>query len=382
MSIAAPAAMNTTLDSLMSALLTAFVRQDDQHAVIGLDPDGYIVGWLAGAERVFGFRAEEMLGRPIATLFLPVDQRRGMPAFELEVARAAGHSEDDRWHLRADGIAIWVTGTVTALRGPDGGLLGYVKLMRDRTDLRTQIETLENRLEGVKERQASLQLVLDTVGHEMRNPLGPLKAALRLIERQTGGAAQGLPMQILRRQIALLERLANDLMDMTRIDSGRLELQLQEFELQALLRDCAAGFGAEAQAKGIVLQALLPDAPIRIVADPQRLQQVFLNLLGNALKFTPRGGSIVLRAVEDSNDALVYVSDDGVGIAPEILPRIFELFSQGGDARAGGLGIGLALARDIVGLHGGNLDARSAGVGKGSEFRVRLPLRQRGDVSA
>lgn len=364
----------------MRALLAAFLEQDPDHVVVGLDPDGLVVGWLGGAERVFGFRADDVIGRPISTIFLPGDQHRGVPAFELAVARSAGRSEDDRWHLRADGTAIWVTGTVTALHDANGGLLGYVKLMRDRTDLRTQIETLENRVEGLRERLGNLRLVLDTLGHEMRNPLAPLKTALHLIERQQGGASLTTPLQIVHRQVALLERLANDLMDVTRLDTGRLELHLEAFELQPLLRDCVAGFVPHADAKGLALRALFPEAPIHIVADPQRVQQVVLNLLGNALKFTGHGGHIVLRAVQEGHHAVVHVGDDGAGIAPELLPRIFELFSQGGTEPSGGLGIGLALARDIAELHGGNLEARSPGIGKGAEFTLRLPLRPRGSL--
>lgn len=375
--------MDATFDDPMGALLTGFIAQDREHAVVGLDPAGTIVGWRAAAERLFGYPAADVLGRSIATIFMPIDQQRGVPRFELEVARVSGRSEDDRWHLRADGSAIWVTGTVTAVRAADDTLLGYVKLMRDRTDLRTQIETLENRAEGLLQREAGLRLMLDTLGHEMRNPLGPLKTAVHLIERQhEAGLPLAASLRIVQRQIALLERLADDLMDITRCDTGRLQLHPEPFELQAMLRDCVGGFGEQAQAKRLMLQLLLPEAPIRIVADPQRLQQVVLNLLGNALKFTSHGGRIVVRAAQEAHHAVVHISDDGAGIAPELLPRIFELFSQGSSAPASGLGIGLALARDIVELHGGNLEARSPGLGKGSEFSVRLPLRPPGEPPA
>lgn len=369
--------MSSPSADTMRELLQAFLAQDRDHAVIGLDPDGVIVGWLGGAEWLFGRSAAEAIGLPVATLFLPDDRRRGVPAFELASARASGRSEDDRWHLRADGSAIWVTGTMTALRGPDGELIGFVKLMRDRTDLRTQIETLENRLEGLMQRQASLRMMLDTLGHELRNPLTPLKTAVRLIERHVrGGLPLVEPLRIVDRQIGLLERLANDLMDMTRSDRGRLDLHLQEVELQPLLRDCVAGFASQAAARGIELLALSPEAPIRLVADAQRIQQVILNLLANAMKFTNRGGHVAVRAVEESNQAVVHVEDDGQGIAADKLPDIFQLFSQGSDAaRTAGLGIGLALARDIAELHGGNLEARSPGPGKGSVFSLRLPLR-------
>jgi PAS domain S-box-containing protein len=366
------------LEGRISELISGFLAQGKDHAIVVMDSHGLVIAWLGGAEHVLGYATQEVTGRPISQIFTKEDQAKGLHLYELEVARTSSRSEDERWHVRKDGTHVWVTGTVTAVRNAADEVIGFVKIMRDRTDLRTQIETLENRLAGVLHKHEDIALFLSTLGHELRNPLGPIGTAAHIIERQSTGASLSTPLGIVRRQLAVLERLANDLMDMSRLSVGRLELRRSTLELQALLRDSVTGLEERARAKGLVLQAVLPDAPIRVEADPDRLQQVVLNLIDNALKYTPSGGQVWVKAIEEGTDAIIRVEDTGVGIAPELLPRIFELFTQGSrsiPATSMGLGIGLGLARDIVALHGGNIEVRSGGIGKGAEFTVRLPLK-------
>lgn len=361
----------------VARLVGPFLEQEIEHAIVLLDPEGRVVGWLGAAEHILGFSAQEMLGQPLDVVFTPIDRERGQPAFELRAARTAGRSEDDRWHQRRDGTHIWITGTVTAIRGEDGELLGYVKLMRDRTDLRGQLDTLENRAESLAAKQRQLGATMDMLGHEIRNPLHPLEMATRLIERHPAGAALAQPLQIIDRQLAVLRRLAEDLVDVTRLGAGRIELQRVRFVLQDLLADTVAGFQDRARTRQVTLHCLMPDAAIYITADPDRLEQVVLNLVDNALKYSRPGGSVTVRAVEEGREAAIHVEDDGLGISPELLPRIFEMFTQGSrdiPATRTGLGIGLALAREVVELHGGFIEARSAGVDKGSIFTIRLPL--------
>ena len=302
--------------------------------------------------RAWRIRKPKSLCMSIARIFTEEDRAKGLHVFELQVARTSVRSEDDRWHVRKDGSHIWVTGTVTAVRDEVGEVIGFVKIMRDRTDLRSQIETLENRLEAALQKHESIGLFLSTLGHEMRNPLSPLGTAGELIERQGPGAALARPLGIIRRQVAVLQRLANHLMD---IAGGHEQARApHEHDRSASLverqRCRPAGEGA-GQGRGL-LRALLPEAPIRLLADGDRLQQVVLDLIDNALKYTCRRGARQ-RVTRPSRKGtrLLFVEDTGIGIPPELLPRVFELFTQGTLSAPGtdrGLGIGLALARDLA----------------------------------
>ena len=365
-------------DKRIFDLIIGFLAQVKDEAIVFMDAQGMVIGWTGGAEHVLGYSEAEVLGMSIARIFTDEDRAKGLHAFELEVARTSVRSEDDRWHVRKDGSHIWVTGTVTAVRDRAGEVVGFVKIMRDRTDLRSQIETLENRLEAALQKQESIGLFLSTLGHEMRNPLSPLATAVELIELQGKGTPLTRPLGIIRRQIAVLQRLADDLVDIARLGTSKLELRMSTIDLQALLSDSVAGLQGKARDKGVRLQAVLPAAPIELIADGDRLQQVVLNLIDNALKYTPPGGTVWVKAIEEGNEAVVRVEDTGIGIPPELLPRVFELFTQGSLSAPGtnlGLGIGLALARDLVEQHGGVIEARSAGVDKGSHFTVRIPLK-------
>ena len=366
------------IDRRIHDLIIGFLAQVKDEAIVFLDAEGRVVGWTGGAEHVLGYAEAEVLGMSIARIFTEEDRAKGLHDFELQVARTSVRSEDDRWHVRKDGSHIWVTGTVTAVRDEGGEVIGFVKIMRDRTDLRSQIETLENRLEAALQKHESIGLFLSTLGHEMRNPLSPLSTAVELVERQGPGAALDRPLGIIRRQVAVLQRLANDLMDIARLGTSKLELRMSTIDLNALLSDSVAGLQGKARDKGVLLRALLPEAPIALLADGDRLQQVVLNLIDNALKYTRSGGTVWVKAIEEGEEAVIRVEDTGIGIPPELLPRVFELFTQGSLSERGtdrGLGIGLALARDLVEQHGGVIEARSAGVDKGSRFTVRIPLK-------
>lgn len=359
------------------ALLALFTAQSHDHALILMDARGTIVNWLGGAEDILGWRRDEALGRNLAFIFTPEDVDRGLSQYELEVAAADSRSEDDRWHVRKDGTRIWLTGSVVPLHDAAGMLAGFAKVVRDRTDLRTQIEVLENRSTAQQQELDRVQRYVAALGHEMRNPLGALANAVTLIERTGDAATVQRALQIVRRQQQVLARFSDDLTDLARLETGKLRLDLQRTDLRALLADAAQSMGQRAATAGVALQPLLPGASVWARADPARIQQVVLNLIENAIKYTPAGGRVWLKVTEEGPDAVLRVEDTGIGIAPDMLPRIFELFTQDGGAAAavpGGLGIGLAVVRDLVELHGGEALVRSSGLGKGSEFTVRLPV--------
>jgi PAS domain S-box-containing protein len=358
-------------------LINLLFSQTSDVALLLLDPGGVIVGWEGGCERIFGYTRQEMLGQPADTLFVPEDRALGIPAHELAVAAANSKAEDDRWHLRRDGTRIWISGITMPLKGEDRQVLGFAKVARDRTDLKQQLDSLTRRVQALSAADEERSHFLKTLGHELRNPLAPLMNSAALLKRYaTGPGAQG-PLATIDRQIAVIKRLADDLTELTRMGAGKLSLQLEPVNVQELLQSIISGYLAEAQRRDLQLQLLMPSTPIVVTADAARLQQIVANLLQNALKYTPAGGRIWLKAATEADEVVIRVEDTGVGIAPDMLPKIFDLFTQEAPdsiASEGGLGIGLALVTELAKLHGGFVEVRSQGKGKGSEFTVRLPL--------
>jgi PAS domain S-box-containing protein len=367
-------------DPLAHRLLERFLDSSPDYAFVCMDPEGVVLDWLGAATRILGFTPEESIGKTVAQIFVPEDRERALDRYELQVAAQSGRAEDDRWHLRKDGTRVWVTGTVTALRDDAGNLLGFVKTMRDRTDLRTQYEAVEAQAAELADSRERTHAFLKTLGHELRNPLAPLSNAAHIISRASTDARVATALQILSRQISTLTRLADDLMDISRLEIGKVELTLRKVDLRRLLLDATESLQEAAQQKGLALEAILPQGPLFADIDEDRFQRVVLNLVGNAIKYTPAQGHVWVTATEDANEVMIHVRDTGIGIAPDILPKIFELFTRAAaaaDMVPGGLGVGLAMVKDIVELHGGTVQARSAGIGKGAEFTVRIPASAR-----
>ncbi len=376
-----PLRMNDTEPSAADAeqLLELWRTQLRSHALLLLDAEARVVSALGGVEETLGYRPDELQGQPLERLFTAEDRALGLDRHEVVTARATGTSADDRWHLRKDGSRVWIDGVLTALQDADGRVVGFAKIMRDRTDLRAQIETLENELAALAGGQEQRDIFIATLAHELRNPLMPLSNAAQLIRMMASDDRLRFPLQVIDRQLAQLKRLVDDMMDVTRLDVDRLELHLQPLVLQAALGQAVELCRPGAQDRQLALAALMPPAPIEIEADPMRFEQIIVNLLNNAIKYTPSGGHIWVKCTVEATRAVIRVEDNGNGIAADMLPRIFDLFTQessAGSAASGGLGIGLALVKSLVALHHGIVEVRSEGPGKGSEFTVRLPLVQ------
>lgn len=368
-------------DPTEEALLRLLVRHNRDLAVILLTPGGRVRGWLGGAEPVFGWSAGEIVGQPVDLLFTAEDRERGLPAWEREVALRAGQSEDDRWQLRRDGSRIWTSGSTLALRDERGELLGYAKLVRDRTDQRVRIEALENRLRALAAENRERQNLLAELAHELRNMLTPLFNASYLLRLNPASASLGAPLESIERQLPALRRIADDLGAAALRGRDTRKLQLETLDLAERLRDIAAGLRPQLEAQELGLELIVPSMPLPVEMDSERLHQTMLDLLGHAARHTPRGGRVWLKAGIEGPDAVVRVRDEGRGIDPERLPRMLELFTcvpgaEGADPQEGkeGEGLDLARVRETATLHGGTVELRSDGPGRGSEFTLRLPL--------
>jgi PAS domain S-box-containing protein len=361
-------------------LLFMQAEQSSDQASLLLDTDGIIIWCSPTTARVFGYAREKMVGMRVHTLFTAEDVQEGVPDYELHVAARSTDMSNDRWLQRADGSRFWATGSTTALRDANGKVVGFGKTLRNRTDVKEQLEMLRNRVEALLKADEHKNIFLSTLSHELRNPLAPLANALQLM-RMTDPQNPALqyPIKLIERQVEFIRRLVDDLLDVTRISAGKIQLALQSTDLREVLaRAVESTRPALSERKHRFAQHVLR-APIIVNADPDRLEQVFINLLTNAAKYTPEGGSIELRASMEQTEALVHVLDNGVGIPREVQPHIFDLFTQVAanvDHANGGLGIGLSLVKNLVELHGGSVQVRSEGSGKGSEFTVRLPLAQ------
>jgi two-component system CheB/CheR fusion protein len=318
-----------------------------------------------------------MVGQPLGILFTPEDKDRGIPDQEVQLAVNFGKAEDDRWQLRRDGSRFWATGILIALRDQNRNLVGFGKILRNRTDLREQLEALRNQVQALTAANQRKDNFLATFSHELRNPLAAICTAVELISRTASRNAhlEG-SLKLIEEQLDFVRRMLDDLLDVTRISTGKVRLNIGPVVLQEIIEKAVDSARPRVEERRQRIQVIGPWSAIVLQGDRDRLQQVFLNLLSNAVKYTPEHGAISIKVTTEADEAVVRVTDTGVGIPHDMLPRIFDLFTQvESQLSHGGLGIGLALVKDFVALHGGSVQVRSEGVGKGSEFMVRLPLK-------
>jgi PAS domain S-box-containing protein len=370
----------STSDRSAQELLWLFAQQTREHGIILIGPDARIAWWSPGAEQIFGYRPEQIVGQSPSMLFTPEDVERGLDKLEVQVASTDDAAEDDRWQRRADGSRFWASGITVALRDDAGGIAGYAKLLRNRTDLREQIELLRNRVRQLETECERKDVFLSTLSHELRNPLAPLTNAVRIIRTSTDQPPADVEhaLRIVERQMELLRRLVDDLLDLARVGAGKIEIEKRRVVLNELVRQACDSTRALMEQRRHTVQLGLPEGDIVVDGDADRLLQVFVNLLNNAAKYTPPGGRVWVHLTTEGHEAVAHIRDTGVGIPTDMLPRIFELFTQVERSKPyaqGGLGIGLSLVKNFVSLHGGTVQVRSDGEGKGAEFSVRLPLR-------
>ncbi len=341
----------------------------EDYAIFMLDPVGRVTSWNTGAERMTGYTEDQILGQSFERFYPPEEMAAGRPSEDLRHATLNRRSEDLGWRVRKDGERFWAETVITALYDDGGRLRGFAQVTRDMTE--------HKRMESLEQQGRRLTEFLAMLAHELRNPLAPIRNAVTIM-----GAHRDLPAQVawsrevIERQIGQLARLVDDLLDVSRITRGKLRMKGEAMDLNVAVHRAIEGSRPLIDARRQSLEVRLSEEPLPVHGDLTRLTQVIVNLLNNAAKYTPEGGSVQVTSTREGEDCLVRVCDNGMGIPPYLLDRVFDLFAQGErtlDRSEGGLGIGLTLARRIVALHGGSIVARSEGVGHGAEFEVRLP---------
>lgn len=347
----------------------AAIFESAADAVISKTLDGRVISWNAGAERLFGFSAAEMVGHSIERIIPPelVNEEQHILE-ELRRGERLKHFETER--LSRDGRRLPLSMTVSPIRAEDGSVVGASNISRDISERRLA----EAQLKAADRRKDEFLAML---AHELRNPLAPILNAAQFMQMHGDLPDTLAPARaIIERQASHMRRLVDELLDLSRINRGHIALQRQPLDLVVLLSAVVEAWWPQVRGAGLTLD-WVPAEAIPLHADDTRLSQVFGNLLSNALKYTPQGGRISLTITRLEQDVEVRCADTGIGLAPDQLEAVFEMFAQVDATLArsrSGLGIGLTLARQLVELHGGRLFAESAGVGHGSVFVVRLPL--------
>ena len=358
------------LAELLNERLAAIVESSDD-IIASKTLDGAITSWNKGAERVLGYTAEEVLGKHVSML-MPPGLVEDMPKILDRIRRGEKVDHYQTRRRRKDGTIIDVSLTVSPVRNAEGEVIGASKIGRDITK--------EKLIEAERiEAECRKDEFLAMLAHELRNPLSAIHGAAQLFGKLETEEELEWAKGVVLRQVKHLARLIDDLLDVSRISRGKITLRREHINLSPVVASAVESVRPLLEERKHELSTSLGTGGLRLDADPVRLEQILVNLLTNAAKYTDAGGRISLAARHEEQDIVIRVQDTGMGITPELLPHVFDIFAQGDRAMArseGGLGIGLTLVQKLAEMHGGGVTAVSEGPGKGSEFTVRLPALQ------
>ena len=370
--------------------LAALIESADD-AIISKTLEGIITSWNKGAERIFGYTAEEVIGKSV-TILIPKDHEDEEPAIlaRLRAGHRIEHYETVR--VRKDGRHINISLTVSPIKGPNGEIVGASKIARDITEQLQARKALDEASERLKlaldeakkaraEAEQSSRLkeeFLATISHELRTPLSAILGWARILRLgQLSPENSGKALDTIERNARAQAQLVDDLLDVSRIITGKLRMDVRPSDPSSFIDAAVEAVRPAADAKGVRIQKVVDTGLVSIPGDPVRLQQVVWNLLSNAIKFTPRGGHVQIRSERVNSHLEIVVSDTGQGISADFLPHVFDRFRQADQKTSrhhGGMGLGLAIVRHLVEMHGGTVSANSDGDGKGATFTVSLPI--------
>mgnify|MGYP001439456490 CR=1 FL=1 len=358
------------------ALFRVLVESVVDYAIFMLDANGRIITWNKGAERIKGYHDEEVLGKPYEIFFSSEDVQAGKPQRLLAQARQFGHVEDLGWRLRKDGTRFWADAVITALFDAHGKLAGYAKVTRDLTEL----EHLQReKIEALQQADVLKDQFISILSHELRTPINAITGFGSILDDEVVGPLTEQQHVYLHKMLAgadALLDLVNDLLDLSRIQAGRFHLSPQPYDFAMVVSEKLSSLQPLATPKHLHLINDVPqDLPL-LVGDAQRIGQVLINLINNAIKFTPDEGSIRVRACLDGQVLRCEIQDTGIGVAAKDLDKLFKPFTQvdmSSTRQAGGTGLGLTISKSLVEAHGGQIGVESQ-PGKGSTFWFTLPL--------
>jgi two-component system CheB/CheR fusion protein len=337
-------------------LLRATMESVSDFAIFTMDEKRTILSWNSGAESMFGYTADEIIGQSADVIFTEPDREAEVPRKEQEQADKEGRAMDERWHVRKDGSELFVSGVVVPMRSEI--LSGYVKVGRDITDRKTA-EQLKDEFIAV-------------ASHELKTPVTSIKMYTDLLQESDASADRPGVVEKLKMQVSRLTRLVNNLLDVTTITEGQLGLELSRFDINELIADIAENLQTTTDKHKLVVRA---EATKAVDADYERIGQVLTNIIANAIKYTPQGGDIIVSSTSDEHELTVCVEDPGIGIGKEDLEKVFDRYQRITNEKGAiypGLGLGLFISRNIIAQHNGRMSVESE-TGKGSKFCFTLP---------
>ncbi|RYD47574.1 MAG: PAS domain S-box protein [Verrucomicrobiaceae bacterium] len=349
------------------------IESVQDYAIFMLDPEGHVVTWNNGAHRIKQYEDHEIIGSHFSVFYPLEDRSINLPGALLLDALRDGRVEDEGWRVRKDGTRFLANVIITPLYSEKRELRGFTKITRDLTDQR-QIEQLR---ESGRRKDAFLA----TLAHELRNPLAPILNAVDLIANNQDNRELVRELgEIMKTQVGQMTHLIDDLLDMARITSGKINLRKSVVGLAEVIETALQAVRPAIVQRHHEFVLEIPSRPVEVHADPHRLTQLITNLLSNAAKYTPEHGKLTLVVEQDDPEHVsIRVKDNGIGIPLVLQSSIFELFDQGTSGSADGLGIGLTLVKTLAELHGGTISVFSEGEGLGSEFTLRLPALDRSE---
>jgi PAS domain S-box-containing protein len=371
------------LGSRADLLLAAIVSSSDD-AIVSKNLQGIITSWNAGAERLFGYTAEEMIGQSVLKL-VPADRKDEEPRILERLRRGERVDHFETIRVRKNGGHFNVSLTISPLRDLKGTIIGASKIARDITEMKRITAEREQLLESERLARAQAEHAnrmkddfLATVSHELRTPLNAIVGWTEVLKIAGDNPAEVLQgVEVIERNALIQAQLIDDLLDLGRITSGKMTLNVEPVDLAVIVRQAMASVQHAAELKQIQVKAILHDGRTGMMGDVKRLQQVVWNLLTNAIKFSTKGGRVFITIARTHSNLELKVADTGRGIDPKFMPYLFERFRQADASTTrqyGGLGIGLALVKQLVELHAGTVRAESPGPGKGATFTISLPV--------
>jgi PAS domain S-box-containing protein len=377
----------------LSAIITS-----SEDAIASKTLDGIVTSWNAAAERLFGFTAEQMIGQPI-TRIIPEELQHEETLILTKLRRGERIERYETVRLHKDGHRLEISLTISPIRDSSGRIVGAAKIAHDITARRRAERTLQERevqlAKLLAERESFLEServarseaerlshvkdeFLATLSHELRTPLNAIQGwATLLRDRKVSAQDRDRGLETIERNVRVQAQIVNDLLDMSRIVSGKIHLEVQPLYLHEVVNNAIETVRQSAAAKNVRIQPMLDSRIGMVRGDPNRLQQALWNLLSNAVKFTPNGGRVQVVLERVNSHVEICIADTGIGIPGEFLPYVFDRFRQGDPSttrRYGGLGLGLSIVRSLIELHGGTIRVKSPGENQGSTFIIALPI--------